>query len=226
MSGSIPGQGAQKRKPLSEISSNQASKVLKLSDSASAPSKPAPKQNVGGSSKMLWYNHFLDDPALQPALQNLISKISKIEVQPNNCHHVTGFTETTRPQIDLKFRTKFEKLCPEGPARFSPYVISLLKSQVRISSDLPPAYPASLRKVKAKRSSSASAGNEKDATWVASHLCHNRLCVNQEHLRWEPSWMNRLRDNCPGGDGCVHRPDRCLAPHREVSELIDWTDYI
>lgn len=39
---------------------------------------------------------------------------------------------------------------------------------------------------------------EKEVTWVASHLCHNRLCVNTARLIWEPSWFNRLRDNYSG----------------------------
>jgi hypothetical protein len=45
-------------------------------------------------------------------------------------------------------------------------------------------------------------------------------------LTWEPSWFNRLRDNCPGGAACPHRPHPCLKPHRGMGPVVDWTDYL
>lgn len=159
-------------------------------------------------------------------MNNLKSKIQDVEITDKGCKQVKGFTEATRPVLDKAFKPVFKQVCSDGPERFSPYVIAMAAVGTLIRAPKPPAYPEELRKVKSKRSKSAADGNNKDATWVASHLCHNRQCVNAEHLVWEPSWMNRLRDNCPGGDACVHRPDRCLAPHREEEELIDWTAYL
>lgn len=215
-----------KRRALSEISGNAAKKPkLTASTSDSSTATKTHKQNIGGGSRMEWFNKLIDTPELQPALQNLTAKITNIETLPRNCQQVIGFTQQTRPTLDKKFKPLQQTLLPDAPERFSPYVISLAKNQVRIPANNPPSYPEHLRKVKQKRSSLEAAGNEKEATWVASHLCHNPKCINPEHLRWEPSWMNRLRDNCVGGEGCVHRPDRCLAAHRDPTELIDWTSY-
>mgnify|MGYP001798345420 FL=1 len=37
----------------------------------------------------------------------------------------------------------------------------------------------------------------------ASHLCHNKLCINPAHLSLEPQWVNNQRGNCI-------RQHRCL----------------
>ena len=182
-------------------------------------------KNVGGASKLLWFNNLVSDPFLKEARESLIAKISETEEQTGGCIIVKGFKDTTRPVMDKKFLAVFKQRCLDAPERYSPYVISMLKERILIPDREPPRYPAELRQVKNKRSSSALADNEKDATWVCSHLCHNKLCINPAHLRWEPSWFNRLRDNCPGGDNCMHRPDACLNPHR-VLEVIDWTQYL
>ena len=143
------------------------------------------------------------------------------------CLVVEGFKSETRPVMDKKWLADLKKDCPEAPARYMPYHIALLQAQILVPEHDPPAYPEELRLVKHKRSSKAAEGNEKGATWVASHLCHNPLCIDTGHLRWEPSWFNRLRDNCPGGESCVHRPDACLNPHRpSEQELVDWTTYL
>jgi hypothetical protein len=128
--------------------------------------------------------------------------------------------------MDKAHLSVFKSICDEAPSRYEPYHISLLSGGVLVPTTDPPPYPADLRKVHQKRSTSAAAGNEKEATWVASHLCHNSSCIKLEHLRWEPSWFNRLRDNCPGGAACMHRPDPCLEAHRPAGEIIDWTAYL
>ena len=139
------------------------------------------------------------------------------------CKHVNGFTEATGRVLHKALKPVFKQSCPDMPERFSPYVIAMATAGRLIPAPKPSAYPEELRKVKAKGTKSAPEGHEKDATWVASHLCHNRRCVNAEHLVWEPSWMNRLRDNCTGADACVHRRDKSLAPHGATEEeLIDW----
>lgn len=154
-------------------------------------------------------------------------KISKLEDLGGGCRGVVGFTEETRPVCDKADLALFKSICADAPARYSPYHIALIKAGKLVPDFDPPALPAVLRQMKHKRSSSAAAGNEKAATWVASHLCHSRRCVNPDCLCWEPSWMNRIRDNCPGGDQCVHRPHPCRKPHRPShSEIIDWTAYL
>ena len=140
---------------------------------------------------------------------------------------VQGLKPDTRPVMDKKYFAEFKQACPEAPTRYMPYHIALLQANVHIPTGSPPAYPSELRLVKAKRHKQAGDENIKEATWVASHLCHNQQCVDVNHLRWEPSWFNRLRDNCPGGRECIHRPDACINPHRPSDEgLIDWTAYI
>jgi hypothetical protein len=236
------------RKPFAAISANARitaffpvsdSRKRKLEDDAvedvpvkkvqikSAPiesSEKVVKINVGGASKLSWFNKLVTNSDLRPVLANLGQKIKDFSVQPESgCRFVAGFTEETRPVVDKKFKALLDESFPE---RYSPYVISLALAGVQIPDYDPPKLPLSLRKVLHKRVAAASDGNEKDATWVASHLCHQRRCINTDHLRWEPSWFNRLRDNCSGGDSCIHRPDRCLRPHRNALELIDWTTYI
>lgn len=143
------------------------------------------------------------------------------------CKHVNGFTEANGLVLGKAFRPVLKQICLDCPERFSQYVIAMAVAGTLMPAPKSPAYPGELHKVKVKRTKAAPEGNEKDATWVASHLCHNRRCVNAEHLIWEPSWMNRLRDNCTGADACVHRPDKCLAPHRATEEaLIDLTAYL
>lgn len=65
-----------------------------------------------------------------------------------------------------------------------------------------------------------------------SHLCHNKLCVNVEHLTVEPDHYNRSRNYCPyrilcrccEGERyhmlCKHRP-RCLAPNANSAQYLE-----
>lgn len=202
--------------------SPSASNALNIA--ASPPAKIA-RKNVGGASKLTWFNVLAGAEQAEPRA-NLVQKIGDTK-RVDGCLLVEGFGPETRPVMDKKWLAKFRETCPDAPARFSPYHIALLKARVLVPAADPPPYPAELRLVKQKRSSKAADGNEKSATWVASHLCHNHQCVDVEHLRWEPSWFNRLRDNCPGGDNCPHRPDACINPHRPAEEeLVDWTKYL
>jgi len=223
--------GAAKRPALTETSANASVLGKRPATESPAPELEPPtkitKVNIGGASQLSWYNPLHQNPRASAILQHLASKVSNTVVEPSGCITVAGFTESTRPQADLRYRPLLKEVCgPETPERFSPYVISMAANGVALPAEKPPRYPAELRHVKQKRASTDTAGNEKDATWVCSHLCHFKRCINPAHLRWEPSWMNRLRDNCPGGAACVHRPDPCLAPHRDTSELIDWTAYL
>lgn len=188
--------------------------------------EPRPKINVGGASKMRWFNQLIDNPTLRPALHNLTMKIDAVDQTESGCRQVVGKDERFRPQIDKKLREEAREICPGLPERFAPYHISLARNGKHMPTTDPPRYPPELRKVKDFRIAGAAPGNDKEANWVASHLCHNRRCIRPEHLEWEPSWMNRLRDNCPGGDACIHRPKPCIAPHRRQEELVDWTRYM
>lgn len=182
------------------------------------------KVNVGGSSQLKWFNELATHPKLVGARQNLIKKISnRVKVGDLGCEHVTGFVKTTRPTLDKSFQELCKQLCPSLPERFLPYQISLLETGDLVPNGAPPPYPEELRLVTHKRVKSANEGNEKQATWVISHTCHDSMCVFPDHLTWEPSWFNRLRDNCPGGNACIHRPKPCLRAHRVVSDLINWT---
>lgn len=209
------------RSPLSETSANIVP-VL-------APARNTTIQkNLGGASKLEWYNPLINDPRLASVRSNLFNKISAQGPSKKghpDCVKVVGFDETTRPVVDKAQLARFRSIAPDAPARYSPYVIALAKVGVRLPEKPPPAYPRELRQVKQKRAASAAEGNEKEATWVVSHLCHNRECVNTDHLTWEPSWFNRLRDNCSGGDACGHRPFPCLRSHRGDLQIVDWTTY-
>ena len=142
------------------------------------------------------------------------------------CISVKNFKEDTRPVMDKKYNSILvNKLADvDTVTRYSPYAISMMQAQNLLPVYDPPSLPAKFRQVSKRNGKDTG----KEATWVISHLCHNKMCVNAGHLCWEPSWMNRLRDNCPGGDLCVHRPNKCLRAHRPVSneELIDWTEYV
>ncbi|KAL8684665.1 MAG: hypothetical protein Q9224_006200, partial [Gallowayella concinna] len=184
-----------------------------------------PKLNLGGSSRLLWVNVLAQDPRLSGCRQNLFQKIGKTRVVAGGCVHVVDFTENTRPVLDKAFQGAFRAAASDAPERFSPYTIALVRAGKLVPAIIAPSYPPSLRKVLHKRTKSSKV-DEQEATWVASHLCHDRRCINDSHLVWEPSWMNRLRDNCPGGEACVHGPDKCLRPHRPSEEQVDWTDFL
>lgn len=178
--------------------------------------------NVGRGSQLHWYNILCTHPELAATRARLFAKIEHTLITPKGCIEVEGFTKDTRPVASKQDEAALQKNCGiDIPTRFSPYVLALAQAQVLRPENKPPAYPDSLRKVKLK---GAKAIEIAKWTWSISYLCYNRLCVNPEHLTWEPSWFNRLRDNCPGGDICIHRPRPCLAAHRQ-NTLIDWTDY-
>lgn len=182
-------------------------------------------KNVGGTSKVEWFNPLVTDPRLQTVRENRFSKIRKTKDPGHGhpgCKVVIGFDDTTRPIADKMPLELFKSVCPTAPARYSPYAIAMAMAGKLVPAQEPPPYPATLRQVKHKRTKLASEGNEKGATWVVSHRCHFKSCVEPDHLVWEPSCFNRLRDNCPGGDACLHRPDPCLIAHRN-NEIIDWT---
>ena len=35
-----------------------------------------------------------------------------------------------------------------------------------------------------------------------SHLCHNKLCINPQHLNYEPRWVNHARKTCVRNNVC------------------------
>jgi hypothetical protein len=220
-------QAAPEEQPTSGTPNSNSSKVKLTSYLVkdSAPSSKAARVNVGGASKLTWFNVLASDQRLRDAKANSVQKIASTS-NDNGCVVVRGFNEETRPVMDKSHLEGFRKICPDAPARYAPYHIALLQANKLVPDNEPCSYPEELRLVKHKRVKTEASGNEKGATWVTSHLCHNK-CINVNHLTWEPSWFNRLRDNCPGGQACVHRPHACLQPHRPAdSQLIDWTEYM
>jgi hypothetical protein len=204
--------------------------VISTSEPSSATPPPhlpksakQPKVNVGGSSRLIWFNKLLREPRLKDARENLVGKIGNTR-ENDGCLEVVDFKDTTRPTLDKRFYNTLHTLAPDAPERFMPYQLALVKSNTPMPDYDPPKYPQALRHVSQKRNADQEVN--KPATWVISHLCHNKLCVNPQHLTWEPSWFNRLRDNCPAGDACTHRPRRCLKPHRTMGPVVDWTEYI
>lgn len=168
---------------------------------------------------MQWFNKLLREPALQKERDNLVGKIAgRKPVGDLGCLEVPGQGKEFRPQMDKKYRENAKKVLDELPERYAHYHIGMLAGGVAMMDRDAPRVPEKWRKVLTRSGKVM----DKDATWVCSHLCHNPKCSNHEHLRWEPSWMNRLRDNCAGGDACVHRP-QCLRAHRD-EEIIDWTE--
>lgn len=179
---------------------------------------------------MSWFNPLATDPKLSSALANLATKVAATTQTAGGCITVDKATKDTRPVLDKRYKDTLRAICPDSPERFMPYHICLAGAASTDPTKLVPSYdpprlPTGLRHVLQKRSANAAEGNDKDATWVCSHLCHNSLCVNPEHLAWEPSWMNRLRDNCAGGSSCLHRPHPCLNSHG-ARAIIDWTEYL
>jgi len=181
-----------------------------------------PKVNRGGASKLRWFNILATHPNLGPHRKNLFDKIKSTKSGVDGCIEVVGFDENTRPVMDKALLAQFKTYADDAPARYAPYHISLMQAGRLVPNVDPPKCPEHLRQVKNKRTSGAAEGNDNNATWVASHRCHNRLCINSLHLCWEPSWYNRLRDNCPGGELCPHVSDPCLRPHRAKTEDLDW----
>mgnify|MGYP001362008966 CR=1 FL=1 len=37
----------------------------------------------------------------------------------------------------------------------------------------------------------------------ASHLCHQKLCINPQHVIWEPGWSNQSRKSCKQYSVCL-----------------------
>ena len=117
-----------------------------------------------------------------------------------------------------------QRLRGDEPERFMPYQLALVKANIPMPDYDPPKYPQALRHASQKRNADQEVN--KPATWVISHLCHNKLCVNPISLTWEPSWFNRLRDNWPAGNACTHRLRPCLKPRQTIGPVMDWTEYI
>ena len=162
---------------------------------------------------MSWFNELLE-PQHANAKSNLVSKLIELRHEPTGC--ITRASDT-RLCLDKRSTPSITNL----PQRFEPYHAAMLKANKMIPDTVPPRLPQAWRQVQKKRW--ADVDLDKDATWVASHLCRNKRCMNADHIVWEPNWFNRLRDNCPGGDDCDHRPHKCIQAHRKKGEIYDWT---
>jgi len=161
------------RTPLQPISSN-----LQITTNTA-------KKNVGGASKLSWFNPLATRSDLTACRQNLFDKIKNTTTNSFSCVSVNSFKEDTRPVMDKQYNSiLLSKLASvDTITRYSPYAISMMEAQKLLPTYDPPALPAKFRQV-TKRSGKET---EKEATWVISHLCHNKICINADHLRWEPS---------------------------------------
>ena len=54
---------------------------------------------------------------------------------------------------------------------------------------------------------------ELSTAWHVSHLCHNRMCIAESHLCYEPGFVNRGRQNC-------NNEGRCSAGHSGYPDCI------
>ncbi|KAI0107347.1 hypothetical protein F4776DRAFT_433538 [Hypoxylon sp. NC0597] len=171
--------------------------------------------NSGSGSQLEWLNELATKPSLRPVLDSLHNRVQD--------HHVCATTGCWKlPCKSVEYRPAIEKkhaslVNHNFPRKVMAHHVSLAYHRKLAPTYDPPPFPDELRHIKP-----ADGGK---AAWVASHLCHDRACINPDHLVWEPGWANRLRDNCAGLDQCWHRPFRCIRPHRPV-ESVNWTDYL
>jgi len=129
-----------------------------------------------------------------------------------------------RGEVRDKLAKKFQQFHNVLPIKLMAAHVAMLKAGTKRPDGAPPNCPKDwLKSIARVRSAS-------DAKWVASHLCHQKLCVNPAHIIWEPGWYNRARDNCPGASpctncgtlsaaSCAHIPP-CMAAHR--APVLDW----
>lgn len=209
-------------RPMKRSASNAS-----LASNASGASDSSTKS----TKAMAWFRILATHPRLLGARQNLFSKVAlvKRKIMDDGCHVLLA-GPGARVGLDLAYRPLAESLCgPDFPksGKFEGHTIAMMEAGKDMPSYDPPAYPDELRQVQKKRTKDS---EFRTATWVGSHICQskNSVCVNAaEHIEWEPNWFNRLRDNCRGGDFCVHRPHPCMNPHRaQVEGLIDWRTYL
>jgi len=116
--------------------------------------------------------------------------------------HRRTSTEAFRQQID-----GLGEEAKQLPVRVSVHILALVLAGRGPPERSPPRHPTS----------------NKQAFWVASHLCHNKSCTQPDHLVWEPNWANRQRDGCLGGSCCVHLPYKCIRAHRRPVDNVDWS---
>jgi len=194
---------------------------------ADTPNVPSTKRiNPGGSSEVAWFNTLMIAPHLSFLRAHLFVKIEapRSVIATTGCiiYKIAG--DFQRIDIDKSIRQTLvstDLLFEEQlPIKINAHHIALLKAGKFIPNRSPPLPPKALL----TRSSATS------SRFVASHLCHQKACINPDHLVWEPDWYNRLRDNCLAQsltcgcgkvhDVCVHVP-KCICSHRKV-DVIDW----
>jgi len=216
------------------------------SSSHSAPSSPQPieddedessRQNPGGKSQVVWFNQLLDDQssAAKNFKRRLINRLSESKIsQPNGCIKYTGdkvaLNDRKHPRVDpgSAAYAAFKSACPAivVPVKINASHIALLKAGTRRPDVDTPACPQAF-----VQASGGALVEGRGNRWVASHLCHNKWCIQPNHIVWEPDWYNRARDNCVGQiicsncttlvpNSCQHIPP-CMRPHRGI-QIPDW----
>lgn len=172
--------------------------------------------NKGAASSLAWIHWLIGHRdtsvfrRLETNLEELRNKCAVPDPDELGCmltdvhgsDHRRTSTEAYRQQIDcLGLEAR------EIPVRVSVHVLALVIAGRGPPIDAPPRHLDS----------------NKQAFWVASHLCHNKSCTQPGHLVWEPNWANRQRDGCLGGTSCVHVPHKCIRAHRRPVDIVDWS---
>jgi hypothetical protein len=100
---------------------------------------------------------------------------SKIPLQIPLAAFRWDFYEDTRPVMDKHYNSiLLSKLASaDTVTRYSPYAIAMMQAQQLLPAYEPPALPAKFRQFTKRNGKDT----EKEATWVVSHLCHNKRCV-------------------------------------------------
>jgi hypothetical protein len=170
--------------------------------------------NKGGASSLDWVNWLIDHRDagfFQRMLRNLkVLREACADPDPDNigCVLTNNAGSDHRRTSTEAFREDIEQaggIANTIPMRVSAHVLALIAAGKRLPNTQPPAHPFSKRR--------------KGAYWTASHLCHNKSCINPDHLVWEPNWANRQRDGCLGKGNCVHTV-KCIRAHRRAETWI------
>jgi hypothetical protein len=127
-------------------------------------SKPAkqPKVNIGGSSRLIWFNKLLREPQLKDERENLVGKIGKTR-EYKGCLEFMDFKNNIPPTLDKRYYDTFHTLAPDTPERFMPYQLVLVKANIPMPDYGPPKYPQALRHV--------DQGTVRKAEWQLGSKC-------------------------------------------------------
>jgi hypothetical protein len=174
------------------------------------------RQNKGAASSLAWIDWLIGhrDTDVFRRLETNLGELRRQCAVPDpdaiGCMLTDVHGSDHRRTSTEAFRQQIDGLGEEAkqlPVRVSVHILALVLAGRGPPERPPPRHPSS----------------NKQAFWVASHLCHNKSCTQPDHLVWEPNWANRQRDGCLGGSCCVHLPYKCIRAHRRPVDNVDWS---